>query len=117
MELVVSAQSFQNLDRIDRVFSKFVGGSLRGAVLKIRVRVKDEPNTESGFNSDQFEHVKRIFDLRHELVREASRHSFFNRDTLDQILLTFAFVSISDIVLTAAIVANKDPSLAEKSEA
>ncbi len=50
LELVSAAQSFQNVERIDKCFSKFLDKpGLWESVLTLRVRVKDEPTTEGAF--------------------------------------------------------------------
>lgn len=54
LELVSTAQSFQNVDRIDKVFSKFIrDGGLWENVLKLQVRIKDSPDTESSWSPDE----------------------------------------------------------------
>ncbi len=112
LELVSSSQSFQNAERIDRVFSKFVPtGGLWSSVLKLKVRVKDQPETETSFDHETFDALKRTFALRHELVHDPARRSFFTEDTLLELHATAHMILGADIVLTNAIQENRDPEL------
>ena len=112
LELVSAAQSFQNVDRIDKVFSKFINrGGLWENVLQLQVRVKDDPNTESSFTSEELVALRRVFDLRHELVHDPARRSFFTRQTVEDIWTATHVIFGSDIVLSTAIQANRDPAL------
>ncbi|WP_152615348.1 HEPN domain-containing protein [Janthinobacterium lividum] len=112
LELVSSAQSFQNTDRIDRVFSKFLGNKgLWSSVLQLQVRIKDNPSTESCFVHDELVALKRIFSLRHELVHDPARRAYFSSKTLEDMWDAAHFIFGSDIVLTQVIKANRDPKM------
>jgi hypothetical protein len=118
LELVSAAQSFQNIDRIEKVFSRFVrNGGLWESVFQLQVRVKDDPTTESSFSRDELVALKRVFDLRHELVHDPARRSFFNEQTLEDLLAATHLVFGSDIILTQAIQANRDPALGSDTDA
>ena len=112
LELVSSAQSFQNAERIDRVFSRFISkGGLWDAVCQLRVRVKDDPGIEASLSSDELDGLKRTFTMRHELVHDPARRSFFNESTLADLHATASMVFGSDVVLSQVIQANRDPTL------
>lgn len=107
LELVSAIQSFQNVDRIDRVFSKFLDGDgLWGSVLQLKVRIKSDLASESSFTRDELIALKRVFDLRHELVHDPARSSFFSPQILDDLWAATYFVSGSDIILTNVIQTN-----------
>lgn len=118
LELVSAAQSFQNADRIDKVFSKFLSrGGLWENVLQLQVRVKDDPATESSFTRDELVALRRVFDLRHELVHDPARRSFFTEQTVEDLWAATHMIFGSDIVLTQVIQANRDPALANDADA
>lgn len=112
LELVSSAQSFQNADRIDKVFSKFLNNQgLWRSVFKIEVRLKDSPATEGSFSHDELVALNRVFDLRHELVHDPARRTFFTDKTLKDLWAATHLVFGSDIVLSQVIQANRDPTI------
>jgi hypothetical protein len=118
LELVTAAQSFQNVDRIDRIFSRLLEkGGLWENVFNLQVRVKDEVGTESSFDREELVALKRVFDLRHELVHNPARRSFFTQETLEDLWAAIHMVAGSDIVLTQAIRANRDPALDSEASA
>ena len=117
LELVSAYQSFQNIDRIDKVFSKFLHkGGLWDNVLQLQVRVKDNPNTETSFVRDDLQALKRLFDLRHELVHDPAHNAFFTEQTISDIWSGASMILGSDIVLTQVIQANRDPELTSKAD-
>ena len=112
LELVSSAQSFQNAERIDKVFSKFLNGQgLWKSVFQLQVRLKDDPDTESSFSHDELVALKRMFDLRHELVHDPAQRAFFSDKTLDDLWAATHLIFGSDIILSQVIQANRDPEL------
>lgn len=105
LELVVAAQSFQSLARIDHVFSKFLSTNttLIKSVLKVRLRVKGDLSDGVGFSEDNIKDVNRLFMLRLELVHDPARRSFFNEETLNDILSAGGLVAMADVVVMEAI--------------
>lgn len=104
LELVLAAQSFQNIERIDRVFSKFLSGStLMKSVVGLRLRVKGDTSEGTDFTNDELLAVSRLFALRHELVHDPSRRSFFIEQTLNDVWCTGGLVARTDVVLMKAI--------------
>lgn len=118
LELVTSSQSFQNIDRIDKVFSKLLSGvGLWDSILKLQVRIKDEPDSETSFAPDLIASLKRVFELRHELVHDPARRSFFTEKTLEDIWASASLVFGADIVLGQSIASNRDPALGSGTDA
>lgn len=118
LELVSSAQSFQNVDRIDKVFSKFLAGAgLWESVLKLQVRVKDDTSTESSFAREELDSLRRVFNLRHELVHDPARRSFFTEKTLEDLWAFTHMIFGADLVLGQTIQANRDPVLSGDADA
>lgn len=111
LELVSAAQSFQNVERIDKTFSRFLKGGLWDTVLQLQVRLKDDAASESSFDRSELVAMRRVFDLRHELVHDPARRSFFTEKTLEDLWAATHMVFGSDVVLTQAIQANRDPAL------
>lgn len=110
-ELISSAQSFQNVDRIDKVFSKFVGKSLWDSIFKLRVRQKDLPETEITWRQEDLDGLRRTFELRHELVHDPARRSFFTQSTLSDLWSAENMIFGSDFILCRVLAENKDPDL------
>lgn len=112
LEIVSAAQSFQNSERIDKIFSKFLNNQgLWKSVFQLQVRLKNKPATKSHFSHDELLALKRVFDLRHELVHDPARRAFFTENTLNDLWRSSYLIFGSDIVLSQAIQANRDPSL------
>lgn len=110
LDIVLASQSFQNIDRIDRVFSKFLPkGGLWSNVIGMQIRLKDQPGTESTFEESSLTKLKMLFDLRHELVHDPVRRSFFTEDTLDWMYCSAHMVAGTDILLGQSIVSNLNP--------
>lgn len=118
LELASSAQSFQNTERIDKTFAKFLNNQgLWKSVFQLQVRLKDKTTTESSFPHDELVAMKRVFDLRHELVHDPARRAFFTEKILEDIWASAHLVFGSDIVLSQAIQANRDPALTKEPDA
>ncbi len=113
LELVLAAQSFQNIERIDRVFSKFLSGrTLMKSVVGLRLRVKGDLGEGTGFTNDDLLAVSRLFALRHELVHDPARSSFFTEETLNDVWCTGGLVARADVVLMEAIKRGLKPEFA-----
>jgi hypothetical protein len=118
LELVSSAQSFQSAERIDRVFSKFLKDQgLWRRVFQLEVRIKDDPTTESSFSHDELVALRRVFELRHELVHDPARRAFFTEKTMEDLWAATHLVFGSHIVLSQVIEANRDPAISDDSNA
>lgn len=99
LDIVLASQSFQNIERIDRVFSKFLPKSgLWGSIIGMKVRLKEHPDNVSKFEGSSLEKMKRLFDLRHELVHDPVRRSFFTHETLDWMYCSAHLVMGSHLV-------------------
>lgn len=118
LELVSAAQSFQNAERIDKTFARFLNNQgLWKSVFQQQVRLKDKPATECSFSHDELLALKRVFDLRHELVHDPARRSYFTDGTLEDLWASAHLIFGSDIVLSQAIQANRDPALNNEQDA
>lgn len=114
LELVSAAQSFQNAERIDKVFSKFLQrGSLWQQVLQLRVRIAGDEGEGSGFTEGDLSALRQTFALRHELVHDPARRSFFTEKTLSDLNGATTIVFGSDLILSQLISENRDPALIE----
>lgn len=112
LDVVLTSQSFQNIERIDRVFSKFLPkGGLWSTVIGMQARLKDKPETASTFEESSLIKLKKLFDLRHELVHDPVRRSFFTNDTHDWMYCSAHIVAGADLVLGELIVNNLNPRL------
>ena len=76
--------------------------------------MKDKPETTSTFEESSLTKLTKLFDLRHELVHDPVRRSFFNTDIYDWMYCSAHIVSGTDIVLTQAIASNLVPRLERK---
>lgn len=111
LELIAANQSFQSVETIDSVFSKFLGKSLWSSVWEMQVRVKDEPETEVSYQPSLLTELQRLFALRHELVHDPTQNTEFSQETVDLINTSAFLVLGTDIVLMKMIKDNADPKL------
>jgi hypothetical protein len=94
------------------VFSKFIGNKgLWSSVFQLQVRIKEDPLTERCFAHDELVALKGIFLLRHELVHDPARRAYFSGKILEDMWSAAHLIFGSDVVLTQAIQANRDPAL------
>lgn len=114
LELISANQSFQNVDAINGVFSKFLGNSLWGAVIGMEVRVKEEPEKSGSFSHEDLDALKALFLLRHELVHNPRQHSFLTEQVIENALRASWLVFGTDIVLMEMISDHQDPTLDEE---
>lgn len=111
LELVVSAQSFQNVDRIEKVFSKFIEKGFWSTVLSLQVREKNNPEKIVTWSDEDLSGLKAIFELRHELVHDYARRSFLTEDIIVKLWQSAHMVFGSDIVLSNVFSENRDPTI------
>lgn len=115
LELISASQSFQNADQIDRVFSKFLPqGKFWNNILKTKARLKDQPENEVTFDHEMLMALIRTFNLRHELVHDPARRSFFNEEIQNDLYATTSIIFGADILLSQIIEKNGDSSLAKE---
>lgn len=112
LELIVTNQSFQNADTIEAVFTKYIRKSLWGTVIGMKVRIKDEPETEEEFDHSSLDALKKLFEIRHEIVHNPAYQRLIINDDFHTTLLGAMFIVFgSNLVLTNLIVENCDPEL------
>lgn len=127
LEIVSNAQSFQNIDKIDKVFSKFIGKSLWSSIpenigkslwssipefhvkLNSNISNTEERWSEAKWSSEDVASLKSIFDLRHELVHDPARRNFITTEIIDNLWKSGSVIWGSELVLTKLIDDNKDP--------
>ncbi|QFT97397.1 hypothetical protein FIU85_08795 [Roseovarius sp. THAF8] len=114
LELVSSDMSFQNTDKIEKVFSRFLGGSLWNAAINIQVRIPNRPETAVSFEAEYLEGLKRIFELRHELVHNPKNSPHLTPDLLKDITNADGLILAVDCVLSKMLSDHMDPLLEEK---
>ncbi len=117
LELVSWGQSFQDTQRIERVFSKFLGRGFWNEVLSMQVRLAEEKDKVASFESSGLESLQRIFGLRHELVHDPAKRSFLTPAIRDDIWQSSFMVFGADIVLMRMLQENVDPDLEQKPDA
>nr|WP_321482589.1 HEPN domain-containing protein [uncultured Cohaesibacter sp.] len=111
LELVSSDISFQNADKIEKIFSKFLEKGLWGETLKLRLRVQDKPETETGCNQECIQSLSAIFSLRHELVHNPRNDFKLTEEILNNIVYADFLLLAADVVLCKMLTDNKDPEL------
>jgi hypothetical protein len=114
LELVTAAQSFQNVDRIEKVFSKFLDKGLWASVMSLQVRPTDNPDNVAKWNNDDFSGLKAIFELRHELVHDPARRLFLTEDVVVKLWQSAHMVFGSDFVLCEMLKENMDPTILDE---
>ena len=117
LELVASSQSFQNVDKIERVFSKFLRSGLWDSVYKLQVRLREKPANIVIWSKDDYHGLKQTFELRHELVHDPARRSFLTESVIEDLEKAAHMLFGSDVVITQAMVANRDPALGYDADA
>jgi hypothetical protein len=75
LDLISANQSFQNIDAIESVFSKFIGRSLWGSVIGLQMRLKDEPERVIKCEPEHLNSLKQVFETRHELVHSPGKEA------------------------------------------
>ena len=117
LELVIAAQSFQNVDRIEKVFSKFVDKGLWSSALSLQARVKESPDNIATWSNDDLSGLKATFDLRHELIHDPARRSFLTEDVIVKLWQSAHMVFGSDVVLGKVLTENRDPTIPNETDA
>ena len=109
LELLSSSQSFQSMEKIEKVFSIFLekGKGFWDSVMNLQFRIKDKPETETAYNDKEYESMKAMFELRHELVHDPARISIMDQKVANNLWNTGGMILGSDIILTNLIEENK----------
>lgn len=112
LELLSANQSFQSVETIDSIFSKFIKKSLWSAVIEMQVRIKDDRDSESGFNASDLDDLRKIFKIRHELVHNpSSKEKIVTEEFVNLLQVSLYMVFGTNIVITNMMMDNKDPNL------
>ena len=112
LELISANQSFQNIESIDAVFSKFLKKSLWGKVIGMQVRIKDHPDNVSAFEASDLDGLSKVFNIRHELVHNPnSKEKIITEEFVNLLQISHYMVFGSNIVITEMINTNMDKSL------
>ncbi|PHR19592.1 MAG: hypothetical protein COA37_16795 [Hoeflea sp.] len=112
LELVSSEVNFQNIEKIDKVFSKFLGKSIWSEAIGLVVRTEAIPDTEITFEPEYLRALERVFNLRHELVHNPRNDFNLTKDVLNDIDNADGLLFATDIVLSKMLFDNLDPELA-----
>lgn len=116
LELVSSDASFQNTEKIEKVFSKFLGKSVWGEAIGIKIRIKDRPETAVRFEPEYLSGLKRIFSLRHELVHNPRQDFRLDAEVLRDIDNADGLLLAVDVVLCQMLTKHVDPELIKSDE-
>jgi len=111
LELVSSDASFQSIEKIDKVFSKFVGNSVWTEAIDLKVRIKDMPETAVSFEPEYLKALERVFFLRHELVHNPRKNFIFTAEILKDIDNADGLLFAVDVVLCKVLADHVDPEL------
>ena len=112
LEMVSSEATFQNAEKIDKVFSKFLGKSIWSEAIGLVVRTEAIPDTEITFEPEYLRSLERMFKLRHELVHNPRNDFILTADVLKDIDNADGLLFATDIVLCNMLFDNLDPELA-----
>lgn len=113
LELVSSDASFQNIDKIDKVFSKFLGKSIWGEAIGQKIRIKDRPETAVCFEPEYLNSLEKVFLLRHELVHNPKQDFRLTAGILKDIDNADGLLLAVDIVLCKMLNDHLDPELSK----
>lgn len=113
-ELVTSGLSFQNIENIEKVFSKFLKRGFWSSLNGLQFRFKDMPEKIGMYDDKYLKSLKLLFDLRHELIHDAAKRKFIDKQLVEDIENAGFCIIFSDIVLLKMINENLDPELKYK---
>lgn len=101
VELLINNQSFQSVEKIDKVFSNFTDKGFWKSLLDMQVSFDSEFNSENtiSLTNNDYEGLKAIFQLRHELVHDPARKDYFTYDVLQNLDKVLSVVFVSDVLL------------------
>jgi len=114
LELVSNSQSFQSIDGIERVFSKFTGKGFWSTIFEWQVRRKENPENVVTWDKQDLDGLRATFALRHELVHDPAKSEFLTPDVIANIGKSAHMVWGSNFVLMQMMADNRDPSLNEQ---
>jgi len=116
LELVSSDASFQNTEKIEKVFSKFLGKSVWGTAIGLKIRIKDRPETAACFEREYLSGLERVFSLRHELVHNPRQNFHLDAKILKDIENADHLLLAVDFVLCQMLAEHIDPKLVKSDE-
>jgi hypothetical protein len=100
LELISINQSFQNIEVIEAIFSKFLQKKLFKTVLELQVRLSEEQDNIVTFSDKLINSMNSLFKLRHELVHGPGKKMKYDLDILfDLITDTQLFVFGTEIII------------------
>ncbi|TMV10844.1 HEPN domain-containing protein [Arenibacterium halophilum] len=111
LELVSSEASFQSVEKIDKVFSKFLGKSVWTEAIGLQIRIKDRPETAVRFEPEYLNGLARIFSLRHELLHNPRQDFQLTKEILKDIDNADGLLLAVDVVLCSMLSDHVDPEL------
>ena len=107
-EMIVQDQNFQNLDNIERVYSKLLNKPFKSVVLKANYRIVEISNKVIEFSIEELDRLKELIEYRHELVHNLEGNSSYtNNEIFEMILSLHRYVMISELILQDFINKNK----------
>ena len=99
-ELVSGNISFQNIESIDKVFSKFLNKKgLWSSLDGMRIRFDKDDKKQAHFQPEYVNSLKVIFQLRHELVHDPAKTNFLNQKLINELDNSIFCIIFSDIIL------------------
>lgn len=113
-ELVTNALSFQNIESVERVFSKFLKKGFWSSLKGMQFRFKNMPEKIASYDDKHLESLRILFCLRHELVHDAAKRNFIDEQLLEHLENAGFAIMFSNIVLLNMINDNIDPEIKKK---
>lgn len=99
-ELVSGNISFQNIESIDKIFSKFLNKKgLWSSLHGMKIRFNKDNKKQAHFKPEYINSLKAIFQLRHELVHDPAKTNFLNKDLIKELDDSILCIIFSDIIL------------------
>jgi hypothetical protein len=112
LELISINQSFQNIEVIEVVFSKFLEKKLLKSVLELQIRLPETPENIVTFNDKLIKSMNTLFKLRHELVHSPGANNVYDYEYLfDLITDTQLFVFGTSVIISSHINLHIDKEL------
>lgn len=111
LELIAANTSFQHVDHIEKVFSKFLGKGFWNEVISQKIRGPGTLEAGVTFEASYRDGLQQLFSLRHELVHDKNPAASLSREMLTNMRNGQGLLLAADVVLSSMLEEHRDPRL------
>lgn len=99
LELIVSSQSFQSIETIDKVFSTLLEKSFLTEIQQIKWKFNLEDKKEFSISNHEIKIVKELFKERHQLIHNPRMQYSFTKEEIEvKDVAIFGLIMASDLI-------------------